>query len=80
MSSVVANQCSLILRNGNLRNFSAFEEKVDVVLRDVCGSDWFQSFAEKVRKIRVLVKVGMCVSDMKFTVSESLAKSGATWT
>jgi hypothetical protein len=31
MVLVVANQCSLILRDSNLRNFSAFEEKVDVV-------------------------------------------------
>jgi hypothetical protein len=35
MVLVVANQCSLILRGSNLRNFSAFEEKVDVVSRDV---------------------------------------------
>jgi hypothetical protein len=35
MVLVVANQLSLILRSSNLRNFSAFEEKVDVVLRDV---------------------------------------------
>ncbi len=35
MVLVVANQCSLILRDSNLRNFSAIEEKVDVVSRDV---------------------------------------------
>ena len=28
---VVANQFSLILQNANLRNFSAFEEKIDAV-------------------------------------------------
>jgi len=34
MVLVIANQLSLILQDSNLRNFSAFEEKVDVVLRD----------------------------------------------
>ena len=35
MVLVVANQFSLILQDSNLRNFSAFEEKVDVVLSNV---------------------------------------------
>jgi hypothetical protein len=58
---VVANQFSLILKESDLRNFSAFEEKVDAVLcseskimkRGVHDSGWFQSFAEKVRKFGV---------------------------
>ena len=67
---VVANQCCLILCKSIFRNFSAFEESVDVAF--ICKAtdrkgEWynsglFQSFAEKVRKIRVLKEVNIRAS------------------
>jgi hypothetical protein len=81
---VVANQFSLTLGESNLRNFSAFEEKIDAVLD--CGSrvritkcfdsGWFQSFAEKVRKIRDLDVVYIKASGLKLFVPELFRKDG----
>jgi hypothetical protein len=50
MVLVVANQFSLILRNSNLRNFSAFEEKVDAVLRNVFGKRLILDGSSHLRK------------------------------
>jgi hypothetical protein len=68
----------------NLRNFSAFEEKVDAVLklrlgkmdRKMFDSGWFQSFAEKVRKICDLKEVNIKASGLKFVVPELFKNGG----
>ena len=70
MLHVVANQFWLILQSSILRNFSAFEERIDIVLvgktnnrkfrkGEGCDSEKFQWFAEKVRKNRVFDEFGM---------------------
>ena len=71
---VVVNQCYLVMCRSDLRNFSAFEVNVcRALIRQVAvrKGEWldsgsFQSFAEKVRKIRVLEEVNIYASGLKF--------------